>query len=195
MPVPDSNTMKLPVEKRNQLIAIAVGTVVALVVIWFFFISPRYAALNRARKAFVDTQKQSQMMDETVKRVGDTESELRNTSAALARAEADVASGDPNAWVYDLVRHFKENYKVDISVGGQTSISDMDLLPKFPYKQLRVSVNGTAYYHDLGNFIANFENNFPHIRLVGLAIDPSSSTDEKLSFHMDIVALIKSSGQ
>jgi Tfp pilus assembly protein PilO len=186
--------MKLQSEKRNQLVAIAIGTVLVLGAIWFFFISPRYAALHHARKAMADKEQQLQKMDDTVKKAGDTATELHDVSVSLSQMESDVASGDPNAWVYDLLRHFKENYKVDISISGQASISDVDLFPKFPYKQLRASVNGTAYYHDLGDFIANFENTYPHIRLVGLNISPSSGTDEKLSFRMDIVALMKSTG-
>ena len=70
----------------------------------------------------------------------------------------------------------------------------MDLLPSFPYKQIQFTINGTAYYHDLGKFIADFENNFPHARMVNLVIEPASGADssnEKLSFRMDIIALVK----
>ena len=66
----------------------------------------------------------------------------------------------------------------------------MDLIPNFPYKQVRVSLNGTAYYQDLGKFVADFENNFPHIRLVNLMIEPVGQT-EQLNFHVDMVALVK----
>ena len=184
--------MKVSPRKRNQLIYVGIATAAMLALVWFFFVHHRYDALHRARKAVADKQKKLQTMDDTIKRVGDTANELRDTTAELARYEADVASGDPNAWFYDLVRHFRESYKVEIVVGSQTTTEDVDLLPGFPYKQLKVSVSGTAYYHDLGNFIANFENTFPHIRLTNLQLDPSSATDEKLSFRMDIIALIKS---
>ena len=73
----------------------------------------------------------------------------------------------------------------------------MDLLPHFPYKQLKVTVNGTAYYHDLGKFIADFENTYPHARVVNLTIDPAGGTgddSEKLAFRMDIIALINPNG-
>ena len=33
---------------------------------------------------------------------------------------------------------------------------EVDIMPKFPYQQLKVTVTGTAYYHDLGEFIAEF---------------------------------------
>jgi hypothetical protein len=70
----------------------------------------------------------------------------------------------------------------------------MDLLPSFPYKQIRFAINGTAYYHDLGKFISDFENHFPHARVVNLVIEPMSNADntnEKLSFRMEIIALVK----
>jgi hypothetical protein len=183
--------MKLPTERRNQLIGIIAVTAAALVVIWFLFVNPRYATLRHSRKVMADKQHQLQLMDQTVKNIGDTANQLQDASTALEQAEADVASGDPNAWIYDLIRHSKENYKVDISISGQAGIGDENLFPQFPYKQLQVSVSGSAYYHDLGNFIANFENTYPHIRLVNLTIDPGAGPDEKLSFHMDIMALMK----
>jgi hypothetical protein len=69
----------------------------------------------------------------------------------------------------------------------------VDLFTAFPYKQIRFTINGKAYYHDLGKFIADFENNFPHARVVNLVIDSASSDGEKLSFRMDIIVLVKPS--
>jgi len=73
-------------------------------------------------------------------------------------------------------------------------MGDVDVLPQFPYRQIKVNISGTAYYHDLGKFIADFENTFPHIRVVNLTVEPLNITglgNEKLSFRMDIVALAK----
>jgi Tfp pilus assembly protein PilO len=66
-------------------------------------------------------------------------------------------------------------------------------MPNFPYKQVRLSLSGTGYYHNLGKFVSDFENTFPHMRLVNLAIGTTDSSDssELLSFHFDVVALVK----
>jgi Tfp pilus assembly protein PilO len=76
-------------------------------------------------------------------------------------------------------------------------MGDVDLLAHFPYRELKVTVTGTAYYHDLGKFIADFENEFPHIRIVNLTVEPTASVtqnnSEKLTFSMEIVALVKAS--
>jgi hypothetical protein len=187
--------MKLSTEKRNQFIFVSIGVVMALVIIWFLLINPLHGALQKAKKDAVDKRQHLVDMDNIIKRADSATNELRAATSALSSAEADMASGDPNAWAYDLIRHFKENYKVDISINGQASIDNVDLIPDFPYQQLKVSVNGTAFYHDLGNFIANFENTFPHIRITNLEIDTlggNGDSAEKLSFHMEIIALIKS---
>jgi Tfp pilus assembly protein PilO len=89
-----------------------------------------------------------------------------------------------------MVRHYKANYKVDVPEIGQPNVSEMDLLPNFPYKQLQFTLRGTGYYHDIGKFIADFENKYPHMRVVNLELELVGTDTEKLSFKMDIVALV-----
>jgi hypothetical protein len=74
-------------------------------------------------------------------------------------------------------------------------VGDVDLIPQFPYKQAKISLSGVAFYHDLGKFISDFENTFPHMRIVNLTVEPANGTgadSEKLSFRLEIVALVKS---
>jgi hypothetical protein len=72
---------------------------------------------------------------------------------------------------------------------------DVSLLPNFPYKQATLTVAGNTRYHNLGQFLADFENRFPHIRVLNLSLDanvPSLLAEpETLSFKMDIVTLVK----
>ena len=73
----------------------------------------------------------------------------------------------------------------------------VELLPPFTYKQLKLSVGGTAYYHDLGKFIADFENAYPHAQIINLILEPAGSANdssEKLSFRMDIIVLANPTG-
>jgi hypothetical protein len=82
---------------------------------------------------------------------------------------------------------------VDIPNVGQPSAGDCELLGGFPYKQIRFSLSGSAYYHDLGKFVADFENKFVHCRVVNLSLEPSGepAAGEKLNFKMDVIALVK----
>ena len=185
---------RLSKEKRNQLIMVILGTLVLLALIYFGLIGPQNNSLRRIATLQSQADTQLRQIQAAIKKSDDVTAELRDVSYNLLQAEGpegDIASGDVYAWSYDLISQFKKSYKVEIPSIGQPSMSDVDLLPLFPYKQLRFSVSGTAYYHDLGKFIADFENTFPHIRVVNLVLDPVGPDTEKLSFRMDIVALVK----
>jgi hypothetical protein len=188
--------MNIPKEKRNQLLLVAIITGAVMVLIGLTFINPQLQTLSKIKANKRAAQAKLQQINDTIKHMDAAESELAAVSNALSHAEEDMASGDIYSWTYDTIRRFKVPYQVDIPQIGQPELSDVDLLPNFPYKQVKFTVNGTAYYHDFGKFIAAFENTFPHIRIVNLTMDPVPSgpdgSTEKLSFRMDIVALIKS---
>jgi len=183
-------------EKRNQLFFVAIITIAVLVLIGFAFIHPQLQTLSKIKANKKDALAKLQQINDTIKHTDATEAALASVTDALSHAEEDMASGDIYSWTYDTIRRFKIPYQVDIPQIGQPEMGNVDLLPNFPYKQVKFTVNGTAYYHDFGKFIAAFENTFPHIRIVNLTMDPlppgPDGSTEKLSFRMDIVALIKS---
>ena len=107
-----------------------------------------------------------------------------------------MASGsDVFSWVYNTIRRFTLPYKVEIPVVNQPVIGETTLMPQFPYKQASLTLAGTGYYHEIGRFIADFENQFSHIRVLNLTLDPAASIasddKEKLEFKMDIVVLVR----
>jgi hypothetical protein len=192
-----SKTMKrLPKAKRNQLIMVVAGTVILISMVYFFLISPQ-GEKNRALGMDIGSaQTKLDQYRATIKKTDAMNNALNDATLQLAQAEEDIVTGDIYAWTYDTIRRFKTAYRVDILAPSQPTLSDVDLLPAFPYRQAKVTVTGTAYYHDLGKFVMDFENNFPHVRLVNLVMEPANilgSGGEKLSFRMDIVMLVKSS--
>jgi hypothetical protein len=181
-------------EKRTQFILVIFCTLAVLGLIGFALIRPQYQTLSNIAKTESDERVKLQNIKDTIKKAGNTTAQLSNVVSNLSSAEEDMASGDNYAWTYDTIRKFKASYRVDIPTIGQPSPGDVDVLPRFPYKQIKVTISGTAYYHELGRFIAEFENTFPHIRVVNLAIEPFNTSEpgnEKLTFRMDIVALVK----
>jgi hypothetical protein len=188
---------KLTKEKRDHLILVGVGTLLLVGLIIYGLIRPQYAAISRIRTQTNKASDEVQNKKETIKTANTASNELAELTGKLGDAESDLVTGDPAVWIYDTIRNFKAKYKVDISVNSLLSIGPVDLLGHFPYKQLKVTVNGTAYYHDLGKFIADFENKYPHVRVVNLMLDPAGGTgdeSEKLSFRMDIIALTNPNG-
>lgn len=188
---------KLPKEKRNRLILVIFGTCIVLAALYFGLIQNQQDSLHELRnKADAERKKQADM-DNAIKNGKTLDAQLDVASSTLAAAEDNMASGDPYLWMVNMIRQFQSNYKVELPQISTISVGPMTLFPKFPYKQLTITVGGTAYYHDLGQFIAAFENRFPEMRIQNLDVQPpgmSHSADrEKLTFKMDIVALVKSS--
>ncbi len=187
---------KLPKDKRNKLILVMMATALVLAGLYFGLIANQQDSLNAlAAKAGTERKKQADM-DAAIKNGRTLDSQLEQSSNALAASEENMASGDAYLWMVNTIRQFQSGYKVELPQISTITVGPMTLLPRFPYKQLTITVGGTAYYHDLGQFIAAFENRFPEMRIQNLDVQPSaaarSSDREKLTFKMDIVALLKS---
>jgi hypothetical protein len=197
MPVSGENSMnfkKLQKEKRRQLILVGLVTAIVLAGLGFGLIKTQFdslAALDRDKAAAQDTLLQRQNMVKSAKLV---EADLAEAAKKLSDLEEGMApGGDIYSWAINTIRGFKLAYRVDIPQLNQPVRGDVTLLPKFPYKQATLSVSGTAFFHDFGRFLADFENQFPHLRVLNLemasSLDPGEQ--EKLTFKMDIVTLVK----
>ena len=69
---------------------------------------------------------------------------------------------------------------------------DKEVIGNFPYKWAKFHIIGQGRYHDLGKYIADFENTFPYFRIENPdlsvpGIRQAQDTD-MLSFNFDIVA-------
>jgi hypothetical protein len=187
---------RLSPAKRNQLIGVIAGTIVAIALVYFLLISPQNEKNDRLGSDIGKATARLHEIRSCLKETDATSNALASVTRQLNQAESDIASGDLFAWTYETLRRYKTNYtRVDIPTIGQPGQGDCDLIGNFPYKQMRFSIAGTAFYHDLGKFISDFENKFPHCRIVNLSADPTATTGpaggEKLNFHLDIIALVK----
>jgi hypothetical protein len=189
------NFKKLPKEKRNQLILVIMITVAAVGGLYLGLIKSQKANLSQLAARKVAADKKYGEVKEALKRETQVEAEIVTARQALAEAEVDIASGDLYAWVINKLREFKAGYtSVDIPQFSQLGApTDVNLFPTFPYKQATLTVAGTAYFHDVGKFLADLENRFPHMRAVNLSLDatPGAGDPEKLSFKVDLITLVK----
>src|SRR5437016_4984189 len=187
---------KLSKEKRNRLILVILITLAVLSGLWLGLINfqEKYlrelAAKKDANRATLDKQ------ELRIRNADRLEAEVIEATKKVAELEEDMAPGDPVSWLFGKIQVFKLPYKVEIpqiSAPGETK----DFLGKFPYKQAAFSVGGTAYFHDLGKFISDFENHFPYFRVMNLDLTPATgaaeSDKEKLTFNLQIVTLVKPS--
>jgi Type II secretion system (T2SS), protein M subtype b len=191
---------KLSKEKRNQLIMIGLGTVGVIAALWFLVIAAQRDKIHEIDGKIASTTAQIDKMQQTRKAAGKIEAELKEDQGRLAEVESTMPSGDWYLWVNTTLRKFNSpSYHVEMPVIGAPVAGAVTLLPAFPYNQLSVSVNGTAYYEDLGKFLADFENRFPCMRIQNLNLEPgygpNADDREKLTFHMEIISLTRANPQ
>ena len=193
----------LPKDKRNRLILVILITMILLAGLWFGLIGYQQKRLQELAERKSTVQTKLDKFEQVVKNADFVESETAIATKRLTELEEDMVTGDPYAWMYSKMKEFKGAYKlVDmpiLAISGDQKGEPVSLLPKFPYKQVRFTVGGTAFYHDLGRFIADFENHFPMFRVLNLDLTQApmqADTDkekdkEKLSFKMEIIPLVK----
>jgi Tfp pilus assembly protein PilO len=188
---------RLSKQKRDQLILAALVILVVLFGLWFLVIRSQKDGLTSLRGEKVAKEAKEKQMRDKINTGKNVEAELNKVAGKLAEKEESMVAGDPYAALVNTIRKFKLHYKLEIpQFSPAASVTDVDLLPKFPYKQIKLSISGTGYYEEIGKFVADFENEYSASRVLNLELNPSSSpgadSKEKLAFRMDIVALVAS---
>jgi len=187
---------KMSKEKRNQLILTSAAILVLLAGIYFVLIQYQQGSLKSYASKKAEMEKKLSEIRDNIKNSQQIEAELLVVSNKLALQEEDMPSGDLYASMVSTIRKFKLDHKVEIpQFNSPSAPGDVTLLPKFPYKQVMMTIIGTGYYHDLGKFVADFENEFPSSRILNLDVSPASAQSpderEKLAFKLEIVSLVK----
>ena len=186
--------MKLSTDKRNKLIMVALGTVAAIAALWYLLISGQAASLRDVKGKIEAANDRQHKIEMSVKQAEKIKADLATADKQMSQAEQGLASGDLYSWMYNTIKEFKLDYRIEIPQFSAAELGDCSLIYKFPFKQTRMTVTGTAYYHDLGRFIADLENHFTFMRIQNLEMMRGGGANavdrEKLAFRMDIIALV-----
>jgi hypothetical protein len=187
----------LPNDKRSQMVLVAVGTLVVIVAIYYGLISLQRNTLARIGQQIADQENKVGSAQRLVGTAKETEARLAMAKARLQSVEQTMASGDLYSWIILTVNKFRADRAVDIPQFSRETMGEVGMFPKFPYKAAIFNLRGTAYFHDFGKFVADFENAFPHLRVQNLNLDPAAASSatattdaEKLAFKMEVVALV-----
>jgi hypothetical protein len=183
-------------EKRNQLVLVVLLTGGALAALWFGLIRFQQQSLSALAQSKIGAQQKLEQVKQAIETADLLEVQLGETQKRLAKVESSMASGDLYSWTINTLRAFKLGYKVEIPQFSQIDgPKDMTMLASFPYKQANMTISGTAFYTDFGKFVADFENQFPYMRILNLSLEPVpalvGSEKEKLAFRMELAALVK----
>ena len=187
---------RLPKDKRNKVVLVIMVTGMVLGTLWFGLISFQQQSLRGIQARKLAAERKRDQMEWAIKNAGQIEADLAEASKKLAKLEEAMSAGDHYSWVFNTIRQFKAPYKVEIPQYSQIDgPKDVSLLPSFPYKQVTLTLGGTAFFHDFGRFVADFENEFPYIRVLNLTLEPTAGATgmdrERLTFKMDVAVLVR----
>jgi hypothetical protein len=189
----------LPKEKRDQLLLICTITLAITLGTYFGLVKMQKRKLEFIAKQTIEQQDKVGGAARLVSTHKETEEELNDNLQKLRAIEQNMASGDMYSWIIQTINRFRADRKVDIPQFSREVTTEIGVFPKFPYKAALFHVRGTAYFHELGRFIADFENTFPHIRIQNIDMEPATQSaatttlnadPEKIAFKMEVVALI-----
>ena len=187
---------KLSKEKRNQLILIFLGTAGVVAGLWMGPISMWKKKISDINAKIQSTEQQIAKVEQVAREASQVQVELKLVTQRLQEIESSMPAGDAYAWINSTLRSFnRPSYHVEMPSIGPPLPGEMTMLPSFPYRQITVSVSGTAYFSDYGQFLMDFENRFPYMRVQSFSLVPGASPlpeeHDKLNFNMEIVALTR----
>ena len=102
-------------------------------------------------------------------------------------------------WIVTIntfVNSFNETHQahIDIPQFSREVSCDIGMYGKFPYRAASFILRGTAFYHDFGRFVSDFENTFPYMRIQNIELEPNPVTTsanpddaERLQFKIEVV--------
>ena len=147
--------------------------VIASGVVWFFLVEGPRAALKKQRQARSDAQT---ALDKSRKQMNDaarSKAALEASQRRLDDIESKMPAGDPYRWLVKAFGEFPAASHVSIANIEAPHVSESTIYPKVPYKAATFAVSGTGFYHEFGTFLAELENEFPHMRVRRLELTPA----------------------
>jgi hypothetical protein len=186
---------KLSKEKQQKLLIVGSVTAVVVGVLWFVLISPLRGRLASLGKQKDDAREQVEKGKRTIALTPLVTNELAAVQGQLKTAEDKMAAGDLYDWMIQTMNRFKAAHAVQIPQISRETPGEVGMFPHYPYRAATFAIRGTAYYHDLGKYLAELENAFPYAQVLNLqlssAAGPQSADDEHLQFSLDFQTLVK----
>ncbi|HVY68586.1 MAG TPA: hypothetical protein VHH73_01575, partial [Verrucomicrobiae bacterium] len=183
-------------EKQQQLILVALLTVMAIVGLYMGVIRAQKTKVADKKKMAADQADKNDKARRVMKFASQIDTDLTEVSNKLAVIEGGMASGDLYRWSVSLLSSIQARHPlVEIPGKERPTTNRVSMLVDFPYTATTFMVRGNANYHEFGKFLADFENSYPYFHVEKVRINPATTVSEadpeKLAFEMEVVALTR----
>ena len=178
------------------MMGIAAGTVVLMGILWYVGVTAKQEELSKTEKNTAQMRDTLKKAEGTMRNGEEIAEKLESRTQLLQKRESLLAPDrDAYAWIISTINPFIQARRgVNIYHYSQPEVTDLGIIPDFPYKWATFHLLGTGYYHDMGKFFSDLENNFPCFRVQNLemgAITTVGGEPEKLSMSFDLVVPVK----
>lgn len=208
--------MRLTKAKRDQLIVAVLFSAMAVFLIKGTLMGMQDTKIAQLEKNLVEAEAKATEAKRTVGRETLIKAELVDVREALERVESGMPTeGNAYAWITQTINNYRNDRlaqypNLEFRDFQPPVFGDIGVLPTksitaetgIPYRGARFRISGVGYYHELGKFLADFENDFRYTRFENLVIETLSegiTTDntgvgatqsELLQFKVEVVAPI-----
>jgi len=199
---------KISKEKRDKLVLVALGTAAVLGALYFLVVSTQQTALQDYADKTDVTKEKLAKAERWQRMASSVKARLAASRAELEAKQDQMAPVDKFKWFYNTMETFLAQHRVRlVDITREPEIGEVGVLPNFPYQAASFGVKLTGHYHDVCNFLAEFENHFPYMRVQNVEIEPETATKiatkdshgsvsqaaipEELAVTLRVVTLIK----
>jgi hypothetical protein len=184
--------MPLTKTQKDQLAAIVMATVGLMGALWYFGVQAKESQLIDTDKKTDEVARKLHTAEAALLSSNSVSGQLAARSELMAKREAALAPDrDAYAWIINTFNNFIQTRPgVNIYSYTQPEVSDVGVLPGFPYKWATFHLKGFGYYYEFGRFFADLENTFPYYQVRRLDITTgvgAGGEPEKLNYSFDLV--------
>lgn len=182
---------------RQRMAMLVLGTAAVVGIIWFLVILNLQNELKNKEDKLQAAKKQLEVTRSSIVLAEEYKEELVRNGRELTNFEDQMAQGDLYRWMLKSLRPLQTQFDVNVVEVTTPRITELNIVPKVPYKSANYTVSGSARFHEFGAFLAELENSSPFIRIKSVTLEATSSgvanpeLSDKLSFRVECSSLIK----
>jgi hypothetical protein len=164
---------KMTKDKRDKMLLTAILALGTCACLYYLVITDMKDKITELEGKIGDVNKDIRTSERYFKNRESYQTEMEKTRALMEKRQEDMLKeGEDNYRVLNLFNKRIPDYDLWIAEFKQPQPETSTVLPKFPFKSVSLTVALLGTYQNLGRFLADFENDFPYMRVQLVQIAP-----------------------
>lgn len=178
----------MPKEKLQQLVLVAIFTLIGVSAMMVFWISGVNTELTSNSEKIKGLQPQIEDIERKMKAEALNEPLRRQLASFVETQRTSMATGDLFAWAAREITLFAERHPVRM-VSVRPGMRSYHLI-QGNYEVYTVQIELQGQYDDLGRFFSDFENSFPTAQIRSLDLSTADNSSLTRNAQIEVALLI-----